>query len=127
MTKEEALSRIETLDEGSYTRRVLDKLGGRVMDKLAEFIASDPNFDVKGFFDTQKQLQEFEIIENQLHKMAEERTSGDLNGQVIDGFSAYMVSSVLKKLTHEQKKALLSRPTNEIVTIAYKLATRSEF
>lgn len=127
MTKEEVLVRLGTLSEGSYTRRVLDKLGDRAMDKLAEFIASNPNFDVKNFFDTHKQLQEFEIIEQQLNQMAEDRMSGELNGETIDGFSAYMVSNVLKKLTHEQKKTLLKRPTNEIVAIAYKLASRTEF
>lgn len=97
------------------------------MDSLAEYIASNPDFNVKTFFDTHKQLQEFEVLEQQLHKMAENRVSGEINGQMIDGFSAYMVSSVLNKLTYEQKKSLLKRPTNEIVAIAYKLASRTEF
>jgi hypothetical protein len=127
MTKDEVLSRLETLHEGSYTRKVIDKLGERVMDELAEYIAANPDFNVKTFFDTHKQLQEFEVLEQQLHKMAENRVSGEINGQMIDGFSAYMVSSVLNKLTYEQKKALLKRPTNEIVAIAYKLASRTEF
>jgi len=127
MTKTEVLSRLETLNEGSYTRKVLDKLGNRIMDSLAEYIASNPDFNVKTFFDTHKQLQEFEVLEQQLHKMAENRVSGEINGQMIDGFSAYMVSSVLNKLTYEQKKSLLKRPTNEIVAIAYKLASRTEF
>jgi len=127
MTKKEVLSRLGTLNEGSYTRQVLDKLGDRVMDALAEYIASNPDFNVKTFFDTHKQLQEFEVLEQQLYQMAETRTSGEINGQQIDGFSAYMVSKVLEKLDYNQKKSLLSRPTNEIVAIAYKLASRSEF
>jgi hypothetical protein len=127
MTKNEVLSRLNTLNEGSYTRKILDKLGDRIMDSLAEYIASNPDFNVKTFFDTHKQLQEFEVLEQQLHKMAENRVSGEINGQMIDGFSAYMVSSVLNKLTYEQKKSLLKRPTNEIVAIAYKLASRTEF
>lgn len=127
MTKSEVLSRLNTLNEGSYTRKILDKLGDRIMDSLAEYIASNPDFNVKTFFDTHKQLQEFEVLEQQLHKMAENRVSGEINGQMIDGFSAYMVSSVLNKLTYEQKKSLLKRPTNEIVAIAYKLASRTEF
>lgn len=127
MTKDEARARLETLHEGSYTRKVIDKLGERVMDSLAEYIAANPDFDVKTFFDTQSQLREFEVLEQQLHKMAENRVSGEINGQIIDGFSAYMVSSVLHKLTYEQKKSLLKRPTNEIVAIAYKLASRTEF
>ena len=127
MTKTEVLSRLETLNEGSYTRKVLDKLGDRIMDSLAEYIASNPDFDVRNFFDTHKQLQEFEVLEQQLHQMADNRVSGEINGQMIDGFSAYMVSNVLNKLTYEQKKSLLKRPTNEIVAIAYKLASRTEF
>lgn len=127
MTKDEVRSRLETLHEGSYTRKVLDKLGERVMDGLAEYIAANPDFNVKNFFDTHTQLREFEVLEQQLHKMAENRVSGEINGQIIDGFSAYMVSSVLHKLTYEQKKSLLKRPTNEIVAIAYKLASRTEF
>ena len=127
MTKKEVLSRLGTLNEGSYTRQVLDKLGDRVMDALAEYIASNPDFNVKTFFDTHNQLQEFEVLEQQLYQMAETRTSGEINGQQIDGFSAYMVSKVLEKLDYNQKKSLLSRPTNEIVAIAYKLASRSEF
>jgi len=127
MTKSEVLERLSNLNEGSYTKRVLEKLGDRTLDKLAEFISLNPDFDVKKFFDTHKKLQEFEKIELQLHQMAEDRTSGDLNGQQIDAFSAYMVSKVLNKLSFEQKKALLSRPTNEIVAISYKLASRTEF
>jgi len=127
MTKDEVLLRLETLDEGSYTRQILDKLGGRVMDGLAEYIAANPDFNVKNFFDTHTQLKEFEVLEQQLHQMAETRTSGEVNGQLIDGFSAYMVSKVLEKLDYNQKKSLLKRPTNEIVAIAYKLASRSEF
>lgn len=127
MTKSEVLERLSNLNEGSYTKRVLEKLGDRTLDKLAEFISLNPDFDVNKFFDTHKKLQEFEKIELQLHQMAEDRTSGDLNGQQIDAFSAYMVSKVLNKLSFEQKKALLSRPTNEIVAISYKLASRTEF
>jgi hypothetical protein len=127
MTKDEVLLRLETLDEGSYTRQILDKLGDRVMDGLAEYIAANPDFNVKNFFDTHTQLKEFEVLEQQLHQMAETRTSGEVNGQLIDGFSAYMVSKVLEKLDYNQKKSLLKRPTNEIVAIAYKLASRSEF
>lgn len=127
MNKEKILSCLETLHEGSYTRRVLEKLGNRTLDALAEYIANNPNFDVKTFFDSHKQLQEFEVLEQQLQQMSDTRTSGEINGQQIDGFSAYMVSSVLEKLDHNQKKSLLKRPTNEIVAIAYKLASRSEF
>ena len=127
MTKSEVLVRLRSLHEGSYTRKILDRLGDRALDKLAEFISSDSNFEIKKFFDTQKELQEFEKIELQLRQMAEDRTSADLNGQQIDGFSAYMVSKVLDTLDLSQKKALLSRPTNEIVAIAYKLASRTEF
>lgn len=118
---------LKMMDVGeSYTARVLDKLGGRVVDELAKRMIEDEAFDVKTFFKEQQKIHNTLQTEKKLRELAEDRMSGEINGETVDGFSAYMVSRVLDQLTQEQKVRLLSKPTNEIITIAYKLASRAE-
>lgn len=110
----------------SYTSKIVDKLGERVFNAIADEIAHNPNFNVQKFFKEQQKIQSALTTEQSIRDLAESRTSGEINGEVVDGFSAFMVARVLDELTQEQKVKLLSKSTNEIVTIAYKLATRSE-
>lgn len=110
----------------SYTGKIVDKLGERVFNALADEIATNPQFDLQKFFKEQKKIENALKVEQALHSLAEDRMSGDVNGETVDGFSAFMITKVLDQLTQEQKVKLLSKPTNEIVAIAYKLASRSE-
>lgn len=109
----------------SYTSRVVDKLGSRVVDHLVKKMESE-DFDLKKFYQEQKKINDAIRTEKIIRGLSEERTSGEVNGETIDGFSAFMVAKVLDELGPQQKIRLLSKPTNEIVAIAYKLASRSE-
>ena len=128
MNRKQIIKRVFKLteDRSSYTGRVLDKLGGKVTDALVNKMIQDDNFDVATFFREQKKINDALNIEKNLRKLAEDRISGEVNGHTVDGFSAFMISRVLDQLTQEQKVRLLSKPTNEIIAIAYKLASRSE-
>lgn len=110
----------------SYSSKVVDKLGERVFNALADEIAKNPNFNVQKFFKEQQKIEKARTVEQSLRSLAEDRMSGEINGEVVDGFSAFMITRVLDQLTQEQRVKLLSKPTNEIITIAYKLASRSE-
>lgn len=110
----------------SYTARVVDKLGGRVVDELVYQLMQDDDFDIKKFFRNQKKIHDVMQLEKTIRGLAEDRMTGEVNGHEVDGFSAFMVSRVLDQLTQEQKIRLLSKPTNEIIAISYKLASRAE-
>jgi pyridoxal/pyridoxine/pyridoxamine kinase len=124
----DALRRLETLlKEASYTKKVLETLGKAATDTLVNKLMSDENFDLKGFFETQKKIHESERLERRIHRLCEKKTGGSFQGETVDAFSAFMISKVLKNLTNEQKSHLLSRPIKEIIAISYKLAARTEF
>lgn len=87
----------------------------------------NPSFNVIEFLNQRIPSLAATKKENYIRKMAKESSVGEYNGEVIDEFSAFMITRVLDKLNTEQRVRLLNRTIPEATAIAYKLASRSEF
>ena len=59
-----------------------------------------------------------------LHEIVKTKHPANVNGVMVDMFTAHMLVTVINRLTEENKEKLLNRPTNEMVMLAYKILTQ---
>jgi len=64
------------------------------------------------------------VTEHILQEIIKTQHPRKIDGIAVDMFTANMLTTVLNKLTEENKKKLLSRPINEMVMLAYKIITQ---
>lgn len=61
--------------------------------------------------------------EQTLREIVATKHSAKLRGQLIDVYTARMITIVMDKLNEQNKVKLLSQPLNEMVALAYKVLT----
>lgn len=62
-------------------------------------------------------------IQETLAEIINTNTPDYVKGQLIDVYTAQMLTAVMKKLNEENKNVLLQKSLNEIVAISYKILT----
>lgn len=98
-----------------------------IKEMARQIVNSGPDLDVSEFLYTNVPDFHASKKENFFRKLTETHDGGEIDGVLVDNFSAFMVSRVLDKLTYEEKVRLLNKPISEILSISYKLSSRSEF
>jgi len=104
---------------------------GKVSAKIKHIAKSISPEDAKKFATTPhadiKELQEVFnsplYVENTLQEIIKTNTPDYVKGQLIDVFTAQLLTTVMKQLTEQNKTALLQKPLNEMVAISYKVLT----
>jgi hypothetical protein len=62
-------------------------------------------------------------IEETLREINETQIPAEIKGELIDIYTAGMLSMVTENLTNNKKQELLSLPVNKMVALAYKMLT----
>jgi len=86
----------------------------------AKKFATTPHADIK---ELQEVFNSPLYVENTLQEIIKTNTPDYVKGQLIDVFTAQLLTTVMKQLTEQNKTALLQKPLNEMVAISYKVLT----
>lgn len=104
-----------------------DKVSAKIK-KIAKTISPE---DAKKFASTShadiKELQQVfnapSYVEETLNEIVATNTPDTVKGQLVDVFTAKMLTTVMGKLNENNKHILLQKPLHEMVAISYKVLT----
>lgn len=103
----------------------------KVSDKIKKIAKSISPEDAKKFATTShadiKELQSVfnspSYVENTLQEIIKTSTPDHVKGQLVDVFTAQLLTTVMKQLNEQNKNVLLQKPLHEMVAISYKILT----
>jgi hypothetical protein len=103
----------------------------KVSAKIKHIAKSISPEDAKKFASTShadiKELQSIfnspSYVENTLQEIIKTNTPDYVKGQLIDVFTAKMLTTVVGRLNEQNKHILLQKPLHEMVAISYKVLT----
>lgn len=98
----------------------IKRIAKTISPEDAKKYASTPHIGLKNVVETPTYIRETldEIVH---HKKAEY-----VKGQLVDHYTASLITTVLNKLHENNQKILLSKRVNEMVAIAYKILLTEE-
>lgn len=111
----------------AVAERVKGIVTKRHVREILTSMRRNPEFSVSEYLSEKIPTYRVNRTETMIRGVAESNITAEMNGESMDGFSAFMVTKVLGKLSFEQKMRLLDRPLSEITAISRKLASRMEF
>lgn len=76
-----------------------------------------------GLKEIRAMLESPTYVHETLKKIVESNAADKVKGQILDVYTSKMILTVLNKLNENNRNALLSKPVNEIVAVAYKMLT----
>lgn len=134
MSNDRLFHTIKQLQEGSQLDNVSPSIKRLAMhitkaeiDEFSKKLEENPKLRFLEFLQNNVPAFNANRKEIKIRKIAENKTSGNIDGMDVDNFSAFMLSKVLEMLDNNQKITLLNRPISEAIAISYKLAARAEF
>lgn len=102
----------------------------KVNDKIKKIAKSISPEDAKKFASSRVSIDEVKTvftsptyIQETLREIVDTKTPAHVKGELVDIFTAQMLTTVLKKLNEHNKTVLLQKPLTEMVAISYKILT----
>lgn len=102
----------------------------KVNDKIKKIANNISPEDAKKFASSRVSIDEVKTVFNSptyiqetLQEIVNTKTPSYVKGELVDTFTAQMLTTVLKKLNESNKNILLQKPLTEIVAISYKILT----
>lgn len=98
----------------------IKKIAKSISPEDAKKYASTAHVDINGLKEV---FNSPSYIRQTLEEIIQTNTPDYVKGQLIDVYTAQMLTTVIKKLKEENKNILLQKPLNEMVAISYKILT----
>lgn len=98
----------------------IKKIAKSISPEDAKKYASTSHTDIK---ELSKIFNSSTYIQETLKEIINTNTPDYIKGQLVDVYTAQMLTTVMKKLNEENKNILLQKSLNEIVAISYKILT----
>lgn len=76
-----------------------------------------------GLKEIRAMLESPTYVHETLKHIVESNAADKVKGQLLDMYTSKMILTVLNKLNENNRNALLSKPVNEMVAVAYKMLT----
>ena len=102
----------------------------KVNDKIKKIAKSIAPEDAKKFASSRVSIDEVKKVFNSptyvqetLHEIVNTKTPTYVKGELVDTFTAQMLTTVLKKLNEHNKTMLLQKSLTEMIAISYKILT----
>lgn len=102
----------------------------KVNDKIKKIANNISPEDAKKFASSRVSIDEVKTVFNSptyiqetLQEIVNTKTPSYVKGELVDTFTAQMLTTVLKKLNEHNKTVLLQKPLTEMVAISYKILT----
>jgi hypothetical protein len=102
----------------------------KVNDTIKKIAKSISPEDAKKFASSRVSIDEVKTvftsptyIQETLREIVDTKTPAHVKGELVDIFTAQMLTTVLKKLNEHNKTVLLQKPLTEMVAISYKILT----